>query len=191
MPEKLTANENKEGFGVLEGLQSGDFMMSRFDNWLRDNAFIAHGMKGSILTYKGTYGFVQYEFVPKMGGVSKIVNCWYIPLSNKNIAYPLLKEGISIQGRSFSNKDIQLLKKYRYQQVEHIIKSIIENKTGTRPDSHARFGDLGLDIELDLPEVIMEMEDKFDCIIDDKYVKHFKTVKDLISHIRQAKGMLA
>lgn len=189
MSERLTDSENTEGLGVLEGLQSGDFLMSRFDSWLRDNAFNAHGMKGTILTYKGAYGFVQYEFVAKLGGRSKVVSCWYIPFSNKDVAYPLLKEGVSIKGRSFSTKNIQLLKEYRYQQVEHIVKSIIEEHTGTRPDSNKRLGALGLDEELDLPEIIMEIEDKFDCIIDDEDVKRFKTVKDMISHIRKEKGI--
>lgn len=209
MAKGLSDNENKEALDVVKGLDSVNFVLSRFDQWLRANAFEPHDIRGGIITFKGSYGYVQFEYAYDLGGEDKVVNCWYIAFTNiggerkvvshwyissANISeiYPLVKEGISISGKSFSKKDLKLLMQYRYEAVEHTVKFIIEDQIGQRPELHMKLrDDLELDEELDLFEIIGQLEDEFDCTIYDEDVKSFETVEDVISFIRKAKGISA
>lgn len=188
MPEGLRNNEQKEAWGVVQALDSANFVLSRFDQWLKAEAFQVHDA-GKYFTYKGTYGYVQIESAV-LGGESKVVLCTYISNTDTGKAYALVTEGVSTSGKSLSHKDLELLKLHRYKQVEHIVTSTIGEETGQRAEPQMKLrDDLGLDEELDIPEIVMKLEDEFDCIISDEDAKRFETVEDMISFIRKAKGI--
>jgi len=190
MPKGLRNNEQKEAGDVVQGLDSADFMLSDFYQWLKANGFQAHDV-GKYLTYKGTYGYLQIEFA-MLEGKSKVVRCAYVPYTDRAKALALVTEGVSASGKSLSNKDLGLLKLHRYNQVEHIVTATITEEIGQRAEPHMKLrDDLGLDEELDIPEIVMKLEDEFDCIISNEDAKHFETVEDVISFIRKAKGISA
>lgn len=188
MPEGLQNNEQKEAWDVVKALDTADFAFPDLEQWLKANGFQVHDV-GKYFTYKGTYGYVQIE-IAVLEGTSTVVQCTYIPHSDTAKAYAIVTEGVSASGKSLSDKSLELLKLHRYNQVEHIVTAIIGEQTGQRAEPQMKLrDDLGLDEELDIPEIVMKLEDEFNCIISDEDAKSFKTVEDVISFIRKAKGI--
>lgn len=116
MLEGLRNNERKEAWAVVQALDSANFVFSHFDQWLKVNSFQEQPV-GKYFTYKGTYGYVQAESTT-LGSEIKVVLCAYIPFTDTHKAYFLITEGVSTSGKSLSNKELELLKLYRYKQVE-------------------------------------------------------------------------
>ena len=187
MPEELNENENKEAWKVVQGLDSMDFMFKGFDEWPKANGFQLDEF-GDPICYRGTYGLVQFEWII-FGGESRVVKCNYFSLSDKSRAYALETEGVSASGKSFSNRDLELLKQARYKQVEVIVKDAFEEQgfNPVEPQMSIRDDlDLGED---DIQEIIMKLEDEFNCSIPDEEIKRFKIIADVVSFIRKEKGM--
>ncbi len=56
--------------------------------------------------------------------------------------------------------------------------------------AHHLFKDLGAD-SLDAVEIVMALEERFHIAIDDASAEKFRTVQDLISHVKQVMGKKA
>ncbi|MCC8021416.1 MAG: acyl carrier protein [Akkermansiaceae bacterium] len=74
--------------------------------------------------------------------------------------------------------------------IESQVKDIIVEQLGVEPEkvtSEARFiEDLGAD-SLDIVELVMAFEEKFDIEVPDEDAEGLKSVADVISYIRKAK----
>lgn len=189
MLEGLRDNERKEARDIVQALDSAGFVLSGFDKWRRAEGFQSHDVTGMYYTFKGIYGYFQIESAI-LEGRNMVVRCDYIPYTDTDKAYALETEGVSASGKSLSKKDLELLKAYRYKLIEYLVTAAIEELTGQRAEPNMKLrDDLGLEEDLDIPEITMILEDKYDCIISDEDAKHFETVADVISFIRKAEGM--
>lgn len=69
------------------------------------------------------------------------------------------------------------------------VTNTIEEEIGQRAEPQMKLrDDLVLD-ELDIPGIVIKLEDEFNCIISDEEAERFETVEDMISFIRKAKGI--
>lgn len=187
MLEGLNNNEQQEAWDVVQALDSANFDLSSFEQWRKAKAFQVDDV-GRYFTYKGTYGYVQIE-IAVLDGKSRVVLCTYTPYTNTRKKYGLVIEGVSTSGKSLSQKDLDLLKLHRYKQVENLVTAAFAEDTGQRVEPQMKLrDDLGLD-EDDIPVITMQLEDEFDCLINDEDIERFETVEDVISFIRKAKGI--
>lgn len=190
MPVNLNPSAEKEAQKILDKLDSINFDAPEFTDWLKLQNFKTEDV-GAFFHYKCEYGHLLFK-MKSLGGPTKIIDCRYTPFDDLKNHIWLIVDGESTSGKKLSAEELIALQRQKYEDVENLIINIFAEVAMLAPAEITRNSRLQEDLlmeDFDIQDAIMKIEDELDCIIHDDDIADFETMSDVISFVRNAKGI--
>lgn len=190
MPATLDKQAEKEAQEIISVLDRVDFQYEKFNEWLKEKGFNLYDTQGWWWTFKGNYGYIQLEGV-HLAGRLMIANCAYAAFTEPSRKFGLLLDGKSASGKTLLIDDLELLHGARQDQVKSIVFATVQEEAGQKVRMDTKlFDDLMFDADIEIPSIVMAIEDQLDCVIHDEDAEAFQTVGDIVTYVRKAKGIM-